>query len=74
MNVRTLGRKALAVPAILVGFMSSAFAAVDASFTTAVTAVTGDVALYGAALVGVGAAGVGLGIALKYVKRIRSAA
>jgi hypothetical protein len=51
-----------------------AFAAADAAFTGAVTSVSGDIATYGAALVGVSAIGVTFMIAMKYVKKIRGAA
>jgi len=43
-------------------------------FSTAVTEVTGKISTYGAALVGLSAAGVVFMIAIKYVKKIRGAA
>lgn len=43
-------------------------------FTTAVTEVTAKIGTYGAALVGLAAAGVVFMIAIKYVKKIRGAA
>jgi hypothetical protein len=52
----------------------ASFAAADAAFTGAVTTVTADIAIYGAALVGVAAVGVTFMIAMKYVKKIRGAA
>jgi hypothetical protein len=42
-------------------------------FTTAMTDATTKVGTYGAALVGLAAAGVVFGVAIKYVKRIRGA-
>jgi len=63
-----------AFSAAAVGLGSNAFAAADAAFTSAVTTVTADVATYGGALVGVAAVGVGFMIAMKYIKKIRSAA
>lgn len=44
------------------------------AFETAVTAATAKIGTYGAALVGVAAAGVVLMIGVKYVKKIRGAA
>lgn len=54
----------------------SAFAqtAGSSAFTTSVTAVTADIATYGAALIGVAAVGVGFMVGMKYVKKIRGAA
>ncbi|MCX7814790.1 MAG: hypothetical protein N2256_04790 [Tepidimonas ignava] len=46
----------------------------SSAFNQAVTAATSDIASYGAALVGVAAAGVVFMIAIKYVKKIRGAA
>lgn len=53
---------------------SMAHAAADPAFTAAITTVSADILLYAGALVGVAAVGVSLAIAMKYVKRIRSAA
>jgi len=50
------------------------FAAVPEAFTTAVTGATTDAAAMAAALLGVAAAVVVVMIALKFVKRIKSAA
>jgi len=66
--------KKIAVVGALVGASVSAFAEGSAAFTTAVSTVTGDVASYGAALVGVSAVGVGFMVAMKFVKKIRGAA
>ena len=71
MNKRFLGGVA-AVSSLLAPVLSHAAAA--EAFTTAVTTTTTDVGTYGAALVGVGAVGVGFMIAIKYIKKIRSAA
>jgi len=61
--------------ALLSGLAATgAQAAADAAFTASVTSVTADIATYGGALVGVAAVGVAFGIAIKYVKRIRSVA
>ena len=54
--------------------LSQAQAATDPAFGNAVTAVSGDISTYGAALVGVAAIGVGFMIAMKYVKKISRAA
>jgi F0F1-type ATP synthase membrane subunit c/vacuolar-type H+-ATPase subunit K len=43
-------------------------------FTSTMTSMTTKVAGYGAALVGLAAVGVGFGIGIKYVKKIRGAA
>ena len=53
---------------------TTAHAAADAAFTSAVTSVSADIAIYGAALVGVAAVGITFMIAIKYVKKIRGAA
>lgn len=71
MKNRVLGALAL-LSAGLVPALSHAAAA--EAFTTAITTTTADVGTYGAALVGVGAVGVGFMIAIKYIKKIRSAA
>ncbi|MDM0027770.1 hypothetical protein [Variovorax saccharolyticus] len=71
MNKRFLGGLA-ALSASLVPMLSHAAAA--EAFTTAITSTTADVGTYGAALVGVGAVGVGFMIAIKYIKKIRGAA
>lgn len=63
-----------AIASALVLAAGTASAAADAAFTSAVTTVTADVATYGGALVGVAAVGVGFMIAMKYIKKIRSAA
>ena len=69
---KSLIGSAVAVVAGLVA--TGAHAAADAAFTSSVTSVTADIATYGGALVGVAAVGVAFGIAIKYVKRIRSVA
>lgn len=51
---------------------SPAFAAADATFTATMTDVTANVGTYGAALVGLAALSVGFGVAIKYVRKIRS--
>lgn len=66
-----------AVPALagLASITTPAMAAftAPAAFTTAVSDATEAVGVLGAALIGVAAAGVVLGIVVKYVKRIRGA-
>jgi hypothetical protein len=76
MQVRTLGRKVLIAPGLVLGSIvaSPAFAAADAAFTSAMTQTMADIAIYGAALVGAAAVGVGFMIAMKYVKKIPRAA
>lgn len=71
MNKFLLGGVA-AVSSLLVSVQAHAAAA--EAFTTAVTATTTDIGTYGVALVGLSAVGVGFGIAMKYIKRIRGAA
>ena len=63
-----------AVSALALGSIGQAHAAAAEAFTTAVTSVSGDVATYGAALVGVAAIGVGFMVGMKYIKKIRGAA
>jgi hypothetical protein len=46
----------------------------QAAFTEAVSDVTADIGVYGAALVGVAAVGVVFMVGMKYVKKIRGAA
>lgn len=58
---------AMALPAV-------AFAQATDPFTVAIVDATAKVGLYAAALVGIGAVGVVFRIALKYVKKIPSAA
>lgn len=53
---------------------SMAAMADTAAFTSALTSATGDVATYGAGLVTLALAGVGFGIAVKFVKKLRGAA
>lgn len=72
MNKRLLAR--LAALSASVGVAGQALAAPSEAFTTAVSTVTTDVAAYGAALLGVGAVGVGFMVGLKYLKKIRGAA
>lgn len=62
--------------ALVGGMLLSGLAAAQTTspFQDAVTDALADVATMGAALVGVAAAGVGFGIAIKYVKKIRGAA
>lgn len=73
MQKRFLGGLAVIASSALV-FVGQAQAAVSEAFTTAITATTADVGTMGAALVGVGAVGVGFMIAVKYIKKIRGAA
>ena len=58
----------------LVTMGASAAALADDPFTAAVTDASTKVGTYGAALVGVAAAGVAFAIAIKYVKKISRAA
>lgn len=51
--------------------VSAGLALADDPFTAAVTDATSKVSTYGAALVALAAAGVGFGIGVKYVKKIR---
>lgn len=44
------------------------------AFSNAVTSVSGDIATFGGALIGVAAVGVGFMVGMKYVKKIRGAA
>jgi len=67
------------ISGVLVGVSSmaatgAAMAQEATPFNTAMSAATSNVSTYGAALVGLAAAGVGFGIAIKYVKKIRGAA
>lgn len=55
-----------------IGFGTMASAMAD-PFADAVTAISANVATYGAALVGVAAVGVVFSVAMKYVKRIPKA-
>lgn len=59
---------------VLAGVSTFALADVPAAFTTAVTGATTDAAAMASALLGVAAAVVIVMIALKFVKRIKSAA
>lgn len=68
-----MNRIRLGLLAIGTGFAGSSFAAVPASFTTAVTDVTTDGAAMAGALVGVAAAIVIVMIAMKFVKRLKGA-
>lgn len=69
-NLKVLG----ASVALSLGSIGSAFSAVPAAFTTAVTDMSADGASMGGALVGVAAVvGVAL-LAVAYVKKIRGAA
>lgn len=66
--------KKVLLASLVLGGVTAANAAADAAFTSAITSVSADIATYGGALVGVAAIGVAFGIAIKYVKRIRSVA
>lgn len=70
MQVRNLGAK-IGASILAAGAVLPAMA--DDAFTTAMTDVTTKVGTYGAALVGLAALGVGFGVAIKYVRKIRSA-
>jgi len=65
------GASALLLPVVA---MAQTAGATTTAFTTAVTAVSGDIATFGAALIGVAAVGVGFMVGMKYVKKIRGAA
>ena len=54
--------------------LALAQSAATTAFTGAITTVTADIAVYGAALVGVAVIGVGFMVGMKYVKKIRGAA
>ena len=72
-NLRRLARDNAARIGVAVMALPAAMAANAAGadpFDTAVTEVTGKVATYGAALVGVAAAAVVFMVAIKYVKKI----
>lgn len=69
-----LAATAVSFVAPLSAFAQTAPAGGSAAFTTSVTAVTADIATYGAALIGVAAVGVGFMVGMKYVKKIRGAA
>lgn len=69
-KIRNWGAASLAT---LAPFAVMAQEAAD-PFTDAVTSVSTKVGTYGLALVGVAAVGVGFMVAIKYVKKIRSAA
>lgn len=71
--MRNLSLKLASIPALVLAGATAAQAQ-SAAFTGAVTQVTTDIGVYGAALVGVAAVGVTFMIAMKYVKKIRSAA
>lgn len=62
------------IAAGVVALLGTASAFADTAFTTAVTTVSGEIAGYGGALVGVAAVGVGFMVAIKFVKKIRGAA
>jgi hypothetical protein len=67
--IRKVGLGAVALTASV-----GAFAQAATAFDTALTAVTANVTSYAGALVGLAAVGVGFMVAIKYVKKIRSAA
>jgi len=71
-TLRHFGKRAAVAVAGLTG--SAVALAQDASFTAAVTDITGDIGAYGAALVGIAAVGVVFMVAGKYVKKIRGMA
>lgn len=54
--------------------LAHAQSAGESAFNSAVSSASGDIATYGAGLVGVAAVGVAFMIAIKYVKKIRGAA
>ena len=66
--------KKVLVGSALLAAAGASMAQVSAAFTNSVTAVTADIATYGAALIGVAAVGIGFAIGIKYVKKIRGAA
>lgn len=55
-------------------FSTGAQAAASADFTAAQTALLTDIATYGGGLVAVSVVGVGFGVAIKYIKKLRGAA
>lgn len=63
-----------AVSLLAAGIASAQAAPTTTAFTTAVTAVSADIATFGGALIGVAAVGVGFMVGMKYVKKIRGAA
>ena len=71
--MRNLFLKLASIPALVLAGVSAAHAQAAPAFTSAITAVTSDIAIYGAALVGVAAVGVTFMIAMKYVKKIPKA-
>lgn len=73
--VRGVGSVKKAAAVVVAGAGSAvAFAQAADPFSTVLTEVTGKVSTYAAALVGLAAVGVGFMVAVKYVKKIRSAA
>lgn len=73
-NLRAAVAIAIAAGSVLSTAAHAQAVGATAAFGTAVTAVTTDIATYGAALVGVAAVGVGFMVGLKYIKKIRGAA
>lgn len=72
MNIRNI---VLAVSALFGSAIAFAQAApTTTAFTNAVTSVSADIAIFGGALIGVAAVGVGFMVGMKYVKKIRGAA
>lgn len=64
----------VAAGSLLAVSAANAQAAASTAFTGAITSVSADIAIYGAALIGVAVIGVGFMVGMKYVKKIRGAA
>jgi hypothetical protein len=70
-------QKKLLGSAVLVGGVvasNAAQAVASTDFATALTGLTTDVGTYGAGLVALSVVGVGFGVAIKYIKKLRGAA
>lgn len=72
MKIRNLVLAATSLFASAVAFAQAT--PTTSAFTSAVTSVSGDIATFGGALIGVAAVGVGFMVGMKYVKKIRGAA
>jgi len=71
MDLRSLRARALVVPGVLLGGVTSALAAPPQAFTDAISDATTDGVAMATALLGVAAAIVLVMVAVKFIKRIR---
>lgn len=69
-----VSRAAVAASAFAASVSAFADTASQTAVTTAMTTASADVAVYGAALIGLSVVGVGFMVGMKYVKKIRGAA